>query len=277
MFIALSPFKEISTKLRRMEMNRASVVILCFFLVGISILWISYERAPQRSPYLFHPPSAENGLEFWSMQRAYPAKTIPNEGFYKAFVESKLRSDKALDRSTPDAWFSIGPANFAGRTISLALHPSNPNIVYAGSASGGLWRFTITGPGDDDYSWERVETGYPVLGVGSIVLDPRDPRIIYIGTGEVYGYQGQDGDLFGSYWMRIRGNYGLGILKSIDGGESWQKSLDWTKQQQRGVLSLAIDPEHPDNVLRGQPRASTVHETRGRPGRVFTLWRWLWM
>ena len=51
--------------------------------------------------------------------------------------------------------------------------------------------------------------------------------------------------------MRIRGNYGLGILKSYDGGESWQKSLDWTQQQQRGVLSLAIDPLDPDNVFAG--------------------------
>jgi photosystem II stability/assembly factor-like uncharacterized protein len=244
-------FKEISVVFRRMEMNRASVVVLCFFLAGVVLLWISYESAPQKSSYLFHPPSAENGLEICSMQRAYPAKTIPSEGFYKAYVESKLRSSRALDHSTHDAWSSIGPANFAGRTISLALHPSNPDVVYAGSASGGLWRLTITGTGNEDYSWERIETGFPVLGVGSIAIDPRDPRIIYIGTGEVYGYQGQDGDLFGSYWMRIRGNYGLGILKSYDGGESWQKSLDWTKQQQRGVLSLAIDPAHPDNVFAG--------------------------
>jgi photosystem II stability/assembly factor-like uncharacterized protein len=234
-----------------MDMNRASVVILGFILVGIGVLWISYENVPNNKPHLLHPPSAENGLEFWSMQRAYPQRTIPDEGFYKAFVESKLTANRALDRSTQDAWSSIGPANFAGRTISLALHPSNPNVVYAGSASGGLWRLTITGIGETDYSWERIETGYPVLGVGSIALDPRDPRIIYIGTGEVYGYQGQDGDLFGSYWMRIRGNYGLGILKSYDGGESWQKSLDWTKKQQRGVLSLAIDPAHPDNVFAG--------------------------
>jgi photosystem II stability/assembly factor-like uncharacterized protein len=232
-------------------MNRASVVIVCFVFVGICILWISYRSVPNNPPSLRHPPSAENGLEFWSMQRAYPGNSIPNEGFYQAFVESKIRSSRMLDRSTPDVWSSIGPANFAGRTISLALYPANPDVVYAGSASGGFWRLTIAEGSEADYSWERIETGYPVLGVGSIAIDPRDPNIIYIGTGEVYGYQGQDGDLFGSVWMRIRGNYGLGILKSYDGGESWQKSLDWTKQQQRGVLSLAIDPLEPDNVFAG--------------------------
>jgi len=234
-----------------MDMNRAFVVILCFLLVGIGILWISYEKPPDNMPSMLHPPSAENGLEFWSMQRSYPAKTIPSEGFYKAFVESKLKANKTLDLVAQDVWTSIGPANFAGRTISLALHPSNPNVVYAGSASGGLWRLTIAGDGEGDYSWERIETGFPVLGVGSIAIDPRDPRIIYIGTGEVYGYQGQDGDLFGSVWMRIRGNYGLGILKSYDSGKSWQQSLDWTKQQQRGVLSLVIDPIQPDIVFAG--------------------------
>jgi photosystem II stability/assembly factor-like uncharacterized protein len=234
-----------------MDVNRAFVVILCFFSVGAFILWMSYEKAPNSDSFMLPPPSAENGLEFWSMQRSYPAKTIPSEGFYQAFVESKLGSNRTLDRSTADVWSSIGPKNFAGRTISLALHPSNPNVVYAGSASGGLWRLTVTGDGEEDYSWERIGTGFPVLGVGSIAIDPRNSRILYIGTGEVYGYQGQDGDLFGSFWMRIRGNYGLGILKSYDGGESWQKSLDWTKQQQRGVLSLAINPAHPDIVFAG--------------------------
>jgi len=51
--------------------------------------------------------------------------------------------------------------------------------------------------------------------------------------------------------MRIRGNYGIGILKSTDGGVTWSKSLDWTKNQQNGIMSLVFDPQNPDTLFAG--------------------------
>lgn len=185
------------------------------------------------------PPAVNLGME----------EKPPNRFFYEAFERMKreARGEKKLQAN--DQWLSIGPINQAGRTISLALHPANPSILYAGSASGGLWRLTMTGSGFDSYNWERVPTGFPVLGVGAIAINPKNPDIIYVGTGEVYGYAGVDGDLFGSYWMRIRGNYGIGVIKTTDGGRTWTKCLDWTQSQSRGVLSLAIDPQNPDTVL----------------------------
>ncbi|MBN1938755.1 MAG: hypothetical protein JW843_04160 [Candidatus Aminicenantes bacterium] len=162
-----------------------------------------------------------------------------------------MKKDASKEQAlrAPDPWRSIGPTNIGGRTISLAVHPKNPRILYAGSASGGLWRLTLTGSGYDSYSWERVETGFPVLGVGAIAINPKNPDILYVGTGEVYGYAGVDGDLFGSFWMRIRGNYGIGLLKSTDGGRTWTQCLGWTQSQSRGVLSLAIDPHRPAIVF----------------------------
>ncbi len=163
------------------------------------LLWISANNFTTNGKKLFNPPpAASRGMEQWANQRAYPQKKIPDSGFFQAFEEMKRNADREKALNAPDKWQSIGPKNLAGRTISLALHPWNPNILYAGSASGGLWRLTITGTGVDDYTWEHVQTGYPVLGVGAIAINPEDPDIIYIGTGEVYGYQGRDGDLFGS-------------------------------------------------------------------------------
>jgi photosystem II stability/assembly factor-like uncharacterized protein len=226
---------------------------LLLLVIGIPLLlWISANNFTTNGKKPFNPPPpASSGMEQWAVQRAYPQKKIPDSGFFQAFEEMKRNSDREKALNASDKWQSIGPRNLAGRTISLAFHPWNPNILYAGSASGGLWRLTMTGTGVDDYTWEHVQTGYPVLGVGAIAINPEDPDIIYIGTGEVYGYQGRDGDLFGSYWMRIRGNYGIGLLKTTDGGKTWEKSIDWTRNQTRGVLSLVIDAFNPDIVFAG--------------------------
>ncbi|MFC1492429.1 FlgD immunoglobulin-like domain containing protein [candidate division KSB1 bacterium] len=198
------------------------------------------------------PLTTGKGLDGWSAQRSYPGRNISGDGYFRAFEEAKLRFEKTSKTGITDEWISIGPKNFAGRTIALALDPANPDILYAGSASGGLWKLTITGPGDNDYSWERIETGFPVLGVGAIAVDPRDPDVIYIGTGEVYGYQRKDGDgSWGSYWLRIRGNYGIGLLKTTDGGQTWTKSLDWTRNQERGIQRIVIDPVDPDKLFAG--------------------------
>ncbi|HKQ96851.1 MAG TPA: hypothetical protein VJV75_03135 [Candidatus Polarisedimenticolia bacterium] len=145
------------------------------------------------------------------------------------------------DRLAP--WASLGPANVGGRTLCLAIDPANPNVLYAGSASGGLWKSTTGGVGAD--AWDYVDTGFPVLGVGAIAIDPTDPDVLYIGTGEAYD---QDESIGGKVVRTTRGSYGIGILKSTDGGATWTKSPDWTYEQSRGVWRIEIDPTS-HNVL----------------------------
>jgi hypothetical protein len=78
-----------------------------------------------------------------------------------------------------------------------------------------------------------------VLGVSTIAIDPGNPDVMYIGTGEGYSYEGSDG---GEVNRLTRGSYGIGILKTQDGGVSWTHSLDWTYNQSRGVWMIQIDP-----------------------------------
>jgi photosystem II stability/assembly factor-like uncharacterized protein len=222
----------------------------CFFLLTCCLFFLPPIIVQELKPRIFFP-SAQNGLEYWSMQRAYPDTNLPDNGFYEAFLQKTQNPENSASLEVTDTWECIGPKNFGGRTIALALDPQNPNIVWAGSASGGLWKLNVTGPGDNDYIWTRIPTGFPVLGVGAIAVDPRDSDTIYIGTGETYGYQWQDGETWGSFWMRIRGNYGIGILKSEDGGRTWFKSLDWTWAQQRGVMRFAFNPQNPDILFAG--------------------------
>ena len=189
---------------------------------------------------------AKEALDFWAAQRAYPNQVIPSAGYAQAFDDSRARLASALDREVVAPWQPIGPQNIGGRTLAVAFNPQNPQTVWAGAASGGLWRSTTGGAGAD--AWDRVLTGYPVLGVSSIAFAPGDSMTLYIGTGEVYGYQNAAP---GVVDRTTRGSYGIGILKSTDGGATWSKSLDWSYQQQRGVASLAMHPSDPNTLYAG--------------------------
>lgn len=185
-------------------------------------------------------PGAYHALNFWAAQRAYPNPVIPDDSFASAYSEMqrmKSRNRGRDDQAAP--WKLIGPYNIGGRTLCLALHPDDPDIIFAGGASGGLWKSTTGGVGAD--AWEYVETGFPVLGVSTIAIDPTDPDVMYIGTGEVYRYQDSIG---GEVIRTTRGSYGIGILKSDDGGATWIQSLDWTYAQTRGVWMIAIHPQN---------------------------------
>ena len=180
---------------------------------------------------------AMQALDFWTRSRAYPNKDIPADKYYRSYQLAKAKQKEFTNALTAGGtWDPIGPMNLQGRTISVALNPLNPNTLYIGSASGGLWRSYSGGVAGD---WKQVKLGYPALGIGAIVIDPTDTNVIYIGTGEVYGYQAVNG---GVALRTMRGSYGIGILKTVDGGETWTKSLDWSYNNQRGVEAMKMNP-----------------------------------
>ncbi len=183
---------------------------------------------------------AYRALEFWTNSRAYPNKDIPHDKFYSEFVEVKQNKLNKTDENYE--WKPLGPMNVPGRIIGLAVNPQNSKTLYAGSASGGLWRTYNSGSGG---YWNRIDTGFPVLGVMAIAVDYEDTNNIYIGTGEVYGYRRSIG---GTVIRTTRGSYGIGILKSTDGGNTWSKSLDWSMEQRRGVQALEINPLNPRSI-----------------------------
>ncbi len=193
-----------------------------------------------------HPTSgAMAAMQWLARQRAYPAEKYPQTGWLEAWhtTRARLREPARKDLSP---WQAIGPKNIGGRTLALAFNPQNPQTLWAGSASGGLWRSFTAGVGEA--AWHRVSTGFPVLGVSTIAIDPADSNLMYIGTGEVYSHD----DTQGGIAVRLtRGSFGLGVLKSVDGGATWFKSLDWSYDQQRGVQVVKLDPDNPDIVWAG--------------------------
>ena len=199
------------------------------------------------------PPNQEKisgayqALQFFANRTTYPGASIPNGAFSKAWDKHTSMSRSKSDDPLP--WESMGPVNRGGRTLTLEFNPLNPKTLWIGTASGGLWRSYTEGMGAE--AWQYVETGFPVLGVSSIAFPPADSMTIYIGTGEVYNYLAAG---TGAAYRSTRGSYGMGILKSTDGGVTWAPSLDWSYDQNRGIWGIKINPQNPDIVY-----AATTH------------------
>ncbi len=137
---------------------------------------------------------------------------------------------------------SIGPAGMSGRVTTIDAVHSNPDIIYIGSASGGVWKTTSGGA-----KWEPVFDDQPIQNIGAITIQQSNPSVVWVGTGE------------GNPRNSI--NLGGGIFKSLDGGKSW-KSMGLEKTV--CIHRILIHPANPDVVYVGaigNPFAS--HPERG--------------
>lgn len=183
---------------------------------------------------------AWEAFNWWYGTRAYPNELLPKEGFFQAWQAAQALRPPVQPRSA--VWQSIGPDNVGGRVLALAIDPTNPNFLWAGTASGGLWLSTTAGEGAD--AWTRVETGFPALSVSAVVIQPDNANVMYLGTGEMSLYQR---GLVGT--PGARSTYGLGVLKSTDHGNSWAPTgLNWTFDQRRAVIAMKMDPHRPEIV-----------------------------
>ena len=108
----------------------------------------------------------------------------------------------AAPEAGPVQWDPAGPFNIGGRITSLAVHPTNHHVLYAGAAAGGVWRSRNGGQ-----SWETTWPRWANPHVGALAIHPQDPRVIYCATGEAN--------------LSADSYPGSGIYISRDGGETW--------------------------------------------------------
>lgn len=217
-------------------MSRRTTLPLGIVLLVFAGVLITTLLRPSASEPNEGPTGAFHALQLFAQQRTYPSEVLPRRGYAEAFTAAQTLAKHQQDDDT--RWTTLGPYNLAGRMLTVALNPQNPRTIWAGSASGGLWQSSTGGVGPR--AWTRVATGHPVLGVASVAISPADTNVVYIGTGEVYNRPNTQG---GWAVRETRGSYGIGILKTTDGGESWTPSLDWSREQQRGVQMIRIDPQ----------------------------------
>jgi photosystem II stability/assembly factor-like uncharacterized protein len=120
----------------------------------------------------------------------------------------------------------IGPAVMGGRIDDFAVVESNPNIVFVGVASGGVWKTTNNGT-----TWTPVFDKEAVSTIGDIAIAPSDPSVVWVGTGEPNNRQSS--------------SWGDGAYKSLDGGKTWQRmGLAATHH----IGRIVIHPRNPDVV-----------------------------
>jgi photosystem II stability/assembly factor-like uncharacterized protein len=176
-------------------------------------------------------------------------------------------------------WQPAGPDG--GTVVALAVDPTDPDIVYAGTQLGPLFKTT-----DGGESWHALH-GFPTGSVGSLAIDPAHPRTLYAAVSYAGVYRSLDGgETWKAVWTNInewveagiridsRGFvyvlFGRGLLRSQDGGESWR----WNRPTGSRLTSLALDPIQP-GVLYVAPdigpivRSDDAGRTWRRFGRPF--------
>ncbi|MDP1810769.1 MAG: hypothetical protein Q8K66_05120 [Sediminibacterium sp.] len=137
---------------------------------------------------------------------------------------------------------NIGPAGMSGRVTSIDAVWTNPDHIFLGTASGGVWKTENGGA-----SWTPVFDEQPIQNIGSIAITQSNPSVVWAGTGE------------GN--PRNSVSLGEGIYKSLDGGKTW-KCMGL--QKTCNIHRILIDPNNPDVVyagVMGNPFAA--HAERG--------------
>ena len=175
----------------------------------------------------------------------------------------KLIRQKKEDASSRDAglrkWNSLGPGNVGGRIRTIAPHPNNPNIILIGTASGGIWRTTNAGS-----TWTNVTDFLPNMAVSKIVYNPSNVNVVYASTGESFQIGGSGGALSNSTGGAAPG---VGLLKSTDGGSTWNLTpapafFTW-------IGSLALDPNNTEHVYVGVAQTDNKSWMNTQAGRLY--------
>jgi photosystem II stability/assembly factor-like uncharacterized protein len=188
--------------LEEIAMKRS--LALCWGLVGLA-LPLPFVAAPaaaqEEAGDADVPPFADDvDREWYRRARAdwlNEARGLPHFLPYEprsralAVLEEQERT---MHRGTGASWVELGPApipngqvssgssTVSGRVSSIAVHPTDPDEVYVGTAQGGVYRSL-----DGGLSWSRIFDNAESLAIGAVALAPSDPTILYVGTGEAAG------------------------------------------------------------------------------------------
>ena len=99
---------------------------------------------------------------------------------------------------------SLGPGLMSGRIADIAVHPTDRSTWYVAAGSGGVWK-----TGNAGVTWTPVFDEQPSYSIGEITLDPTNPEVVWVGTGE---------NVSGRHV-----GWGDGVYRSRDGGKTWQR------------------------------------------------------
>jgi photosystem II stability/assembly factor-like uncharacterized protein len=124
---------------------------------------------------------------------------------------------------------NIGPASMSGRVTTIDAEVANPNNIWIGAASGGVWKTNNAG-----VSWTPVFDEQPILNIGALAIQQSNPSVVWVGTGE------------GNPRNSI--SIGEGIYKTMDAGRTWKRM---GLEQTRNIHRVIVDPSNPNTVYAG--------------------------
>jgi gliding motility-associated-like protein len=182
--------------------------------------------------------------EWISMKTMDSLGNFPDDGIQQQLHDDRIRMDDmywdavrpglgagTVACKTQGDWKPIGPTtlpvnntgqmNGMGRVNAIALHPTDTNTYFVGSAAGGIWKTTNNG-----LTWSVNTDSLPTLGVSAIAITKGNPSIMYFGSGD------RDNSDAAGY----------GVFKSTNGGSTW--AISNTGMGNRTVGKLAIDPNN---------------------------------
>jgi photosystem II stability/assembly factor-like uncharacterized protein len=243
-------------------MKKAIVIAIAILLITSAAAWA--QNAAQTVAKTTDKPGIKAEVKAAAKPAAKPDAKAEKKGLLTSEVLAGLE------------FRNIGPALMSGRISDIAIHPKNRNVWYVCAGSGGVWKTENGGT-----TWTPIFDSQPSYSIGCVTLDPRNPEIVWVGTGEnVSGRHVGFGD--GVYKSLNAGktwtNMGLGksehigrilvdprnsnvvyvaaegplwsaggergLYKTTDGGKTWTLSLEISKDT--GVTSAELDPSNPD-------------------------------
>ena len=191
-----------------------------------------------------HPYTKGNGYKPYARKMDFILeRTSENSPFdpNALYIEWEKEQEKYTNSkiSSSANWIAKGPINTPiklsdgkkrgnGRVNCIAFDPNNQDIIWIGSPGGGLWK-TI----DGGSNWTTNTDNLPVMGISSIAIDPTNTQNMLIVTGDANGWD----------------TYSIGILKSTDGGNTWNTtSLSYNVSQELRINKVIINPNNPDSA-----------------------------
>jgi len=155
-------------------------------------------------------------------------------------------------RSNPSNWVAMFPDSIPpspdstsitgmGRINAITFHPTDVNTFWIGASQGGLWKTT-----DNGQSWVCLTDDLPLLRVSDVAVDPNNTNVLYLATGDI-NYVAFNTIGAGRYYQ-----FGMGVLKSIDGGQTWDTtglSFNLTDGESSLIRKIVVNPNNSNQVL----------------------------
>ncbi len=260
------------------------IAFISLFIIVISIgYFVENGFFGKKMSYRDSVQNKEAGPDLYPAEWAWEQRTFPywkadNQAFRAEIKKAQQMRTEAQNHKLEPVLFA-GPTNVGGRISDIEFNPQDPNIVYAGAATGGVFKSTDMG-----LTWTPIFDDQAFLPVGDIAVDPVHPDTVYVGTGEPNGghnnipgggvYKSVDAGLTWQFiglgntvstgrividpantqnvFVASVGSYfgpnpERGIYRSTDGGQTWTSSL--FVSDTTGAIDVVIDPNNPQRLM----------------------------